>query len=151
MSFIDVSRLERDHGKFLAQHNGYIEESAKEAAAAGELIAKKRPGFTPRRARGAASRTKGRVIRRGKKTIIVQVQNSAKHAVFLEKGTRPHIIAARPFKKLRFKVGGQVIYRKSVRHPGTPAYRFLSKSRDVASRKFEQVMRPRMLRAAKSF
>ena len=151
MSVLDIRRLERDHGKFLAAHNQAVSDSAEEAAKAGERLAKRRPGFTPRRPNGAASKTKGRVIRRRGKVIRVQLSNTAKHAAILEKGSRPHIIAARPFKMLRFVAGGKVIFRKAVRHPGTSAFRFLSKGRDVASRRFEQAIRPRMIRAAKSF
>lgn len=148
--FVNVKRLERDHGKFIAQHRRYVDQSTQEAAAAGEKLSKGRPGFTHRT--GQTKRlTQGRVIRRGGKTIIVRLSNKAKYAAVLEKGSRPHIIRARGGKMLRFVVGGNVVFAKSVRHPGTPAYHFLSKGRDVASRKFEQIMRQRMTRAARSF
>lgn len=152
MSVLDIRRLERDHGKFIAAHHQAVSSSAEEAAKAGEKLSKQRPGFTPRRPHGAASKTKGRVIRRRGKVVRVELRNTAKHSRILEKGSRPHLIAARPFKTLRFKGrGGQWVFRKAVRHPGTPAYKFLSKGRDAASRKFEQVMRPRMSRISKSF
>lgn len=147
--FIDIRRLERDHGKFIAEHRRAIDDSSEEAAKAGERLSKERPGFTNRTGRTKA-KTRGQVIRRGGK-VIIRMSNNAKHAAVLENGSRPHIIAARPFKKLRFVVNGQVIYRKSVLHPGTKPYRFLSKGRDVASRKFEQLMATRMIRAARSF
>ncbi|MGL5911834.1 MAG: hypothetical protein ACRCZP_17660 [Phycicoccus sp.] len=45
---------------------------------------------------------------------------------FVIGGTRPHLINARAGKALRFTGrGGQVIYRRSVRHPGTAANPFL--------------------------
>lgn len=148
--FIDIRRLERDHGKFIAEHRRAVDQSVEESAKAGEKLSKNRPGFKHQTKR-TKRLTQGRVIRRGGKTIIVRLSNKAKHAAVLEKGSRPHVIRARRKSVLKFKIGGQWISKKSVRHPGTPAYHFLSKGRDVASRKFEQVMRPRMIRAARSF
>ena len=149
--FLDLRQLARSHERFKQNHNQAVELSATEAANAGEKLSRRRPGFTPRSPiGGAASRTKGRIIRRRGK-VIVRLENDAKHAAILEKGSRPHIIRAKPGKTLRFVKGGKTIFTKAVRHPGTKPYRFLSKGRDVASRKFEQVMRPRMIRAAKSF
>lgn len=150
MSVLDVRHVEREHKKFLKAHYRAVDSSADEAAKAGEKLSRLRPGFTPRSPRGAASKTKARVIRRRGRVVRVELKNTAKHARILEKGSKPHIIRARR-KPLRFVTGGRVVFARSVRHPGTPAFRFLSKGRDAASRKFEQVMRPRMSRIAKSF
>jgi hypothetical protein len=148
--FIDIRRLERDHGKFIAAHRQAVEDSAEEAAKAGERLSKERPGFKHRTG-NAKARTKGRVIRRGGK-VIVRMSNDAKYAAILEKGSRPHIIRPkRPGGFLRFEIQGRIVYARQVRHPGTKPYRFLSKGRDVASRMFEQVLRPRMIRAARGF
>jgi hypothetical protein len=43
-------------------------------------------------------------------------------------GTRPHLIRARRAKFLRFEVGGQVLYRKVVRHPGTDPNDFMGRA-----------------------
>lgn len=43
-------------------------------------------------------------------------------------GTRPHIIRARRAKYLRFEVGGQVMFRKMVRHPGTDPNDFMGRA-----------------------
>lgn len=43
-------------------------------------------------------------------------------------GSPPHIIRARRAKSLRFMVGGQVIFRKQVRHPGTTGTKFLERA-----------------------
>jgi hypothetical protein len=148
--FIDIRRLERDHGKFIAAHRHALADSADDAAKAGENLSKNRPGFK-HRSGNAKARTKGRVLRRGGK-VIIRMSNDAKYAAILEKGSRPHIIRPKkPGGVLRFNVGGQWVSARQVRHPGTKPYRFLSKGRDVASRMFEQVMRPRMIRAARSF
>ena len=41
-------------------------------------------------------------------------------------GTPPHIIRARRRKALRFVVGGRVVFRRQVRHPGTTGTLFLT-------------------------
>jgi hypothetical protein len=47
-----------------------------------------------------------------------EVVNTAPHALYVEKGTRPHTIKAKE-KSLRFNVGNRTVYAKQVRHPGT--------------------------------
>lgn len=51
-----------------------------------------------------------------------------KYTGFEEFGTEPHIITVRrkKVKALRFIAGGQVIFRRSVRHPGTKGSHFLT-------------------------
>lgn len=49
-----------------------------------------------------------------------------------EFGTPPHVIAARRRKALRFQVGGQVVFRSAVRHPGTRGTHFLTESLSLA-------------------
>ena len=40
-------------------------------------------------------------------------------AAFIEHGTRPHTIAARNARALRFNTSGGVVFARSVQHPGT--------------------------------
>jgi hypothetical protein len=49
---------------------------------------------------------------------------------FVLDGTRPHRIPKRPRpgKYLRFEIGGEVLFRKSVWHPGTRANNFLARA-----------------------
>ena len=51
-------------------------------------------------------------------------------AHFLEWGTAPHFIAAKNASALRFTVGGQTIFRKSVHHPGTRERPFMREARE---------------------
>jgi hypothetical protein len=51
-----------------------------------------------------------------------------RYAQWVHDGTRPHIIRARRKKVLKFRVGGQVIYRPLVHHPGTRARPFLERA-----------------------
>lgn len=44
---------------------------------------------------------------------------TAPYALFVEEDTRPHVIRARRARALRFRVGGLVLFRRSVNHPGT--------------------------------
>lgn len=53
------------------------------------------------------------------------VEATAEHAAYVEYNTRAHIIRAKNAKYLRFKKGGQVHFRKSVKHPGTTAQPFM--------------------------
>jgi hypothetical protein len=53
---------------------------------------------------------------------------TVKYAQWVHDGTRPHIIRARKKKALRFTVGGQVIYRPLVHHPGTRPQPFLARA-----------------------
>lgn len=64
------------------------------------------------------------------------IKASASHGIFIENGTKAHIIRAKKAKALRFEVGGQVIFAKEVRHPGTKANPFLKPAFDEHSIKF---------------
>lgn len=55
--------------------------------------------------------------------------SSAKHAIFVNDGTRPHVIEARRAKMLRFEIGGQTIFRRRVNHPGTKPRPFAAMAR----------------------
>ena len=48
------------------------------------------------------------------------------YAAAVHEGSRPHRIVARRAKALRFMMGGEVVFRKSVWHPGTKARPFLT-------------------------
>lgn len=54
-------------------------------------------------------------------------------AGFLEYGTRAHLIIAKG-RALRFETGGQAVYRRFVRHPGTKPRPFMHEARDVGER-----------------
>lgn len=56
-----------------------------------------------------------------------RVISGAGHSVFVHEGTAPHTIRpSQPTKMMSFRRRtGQVIYTKLVKHPGTPANKFL--------------------------
>jgi hypothetical protein len=48
-------------------------------------------------------------------------------------GSRPHVIARRRRKALRFVVAGRIVFRTRVMHPGTTGTRFLTDSLPLAA------------------
>jgi hypothetical protein len=47
---------------------------------------------------------------------------------YVIEGTRPHLIRPRRARALRFEVGGDVVFTKLVRHPGTRPNNFLARA-----------------------
>ena len=67
--------------------------------------------------------------------------------VYLEFGTRAHIIRAKKAKALHFFTGGKEVFAKYVNHPGTKPYPFLRPAFKVAStqlmRDIDRIMKGR--------
>jgi hypothetical protein len=59
---------------------------------------------------------------------IIAGGKGARYVMFEHDGTPPHIITVRRKKSLRFMSGGVVVFRKSVRHPGTTGTKFLTRA-----------------------
>lgn len=57
---------------------------------------------------------------------VITCDHRAVHYVL--NGTRPHLIRPRRARALRFEVGGDIVYTKLVRHPGTRANPFLQRA-----------------------
>ncbi len=58
--------------------------------------------------------------------------SSARHALFVEAGTRPHPIVARA-QFLRFEQHGSIRYARRVFHPGTKATNFMLTARNAGA------------------
>lgn len=56
------------------------------------------------------------------------VGSDVEYAAYVNDGTRPHRIPARPGGVLRFVWNGQVTYARYVQHPGTRAKPFLDRA-----------------------
>lgn len=54
----------------------------------------------------------------------------AQHALFVEAGTRAHVIEARRRQFLRFEVAGTIHFRRWVNHPGTKGTHFMFAARN---------------------
>lgn len=55
------------------------------------------------------------------------------YAGYVTAGTRPHLIAPRNAKVLRFTAGGQIVYASLVNHPGTKPNDFPRRALDQAT------------------
>lgn len=78
------------------------------------------------------------------------IQTKKTYASFLEEGTPAHTIRARG-RALRFSVGGETIYRRSVNHPGTKATHFFSLATTLAGQQMEAEFEQLAAEIAKAF
>jgi len=101
-----------------------------------------------------AGGTRGK-FRRLASGAVMRITNKAPHAKFLEFGTRPHRITAKPGKMLRFFLRGggssALMFRKSVMHPGTKPYRFLQAASKAGHGVAGSTLRRRMGAIARRF
>jgi hypothetical protein len=88
-----------------------------DAHRAGELVARQ---VAPRVSGALAESIEGRYLTFAGGTAEAVVEATAPHAEVVSKGSKPHEITALG-KALRFTVGGSVLLRKRVQHPGTKA------------------------------
>ena len=112
---------------------------------------KRRSGRTAKAASARIFRTKrGRRIRITNKS---KTRDGKPLALFLEGGTRPHIITARRARVLKFfwRKAGRVVFRYRVRHPGTRPYHFIRRSAEAASEATEKELRREMQQLARQF
>lgn len=57
-----------------------------------------------------------------------QIGAVAKHAPYVEFGTRPHLIEPVRARALCFTVGGEIVFARLVRHPGTKPQWFVRRA-----------------------
>ena len=60
----------------------------------------------------------------------MEIGSRSRYAIFVEKGTRPHMIYPVRARALRFVVDGKVVFARKVRHPGTRAQPFVKPTVD---------------------
>lgn len=58
----------------------------------------------------------------------IDVISTNPNTLFVNSGTRPHIIRPRRAQYLRFEVDGRVVYARSVNHPGFRGTRFMERA-----------------------
>jgi hypothetical protein len=68
---------------------------------------------------GIVEHTRGYIVVKGPPEVIGELDSVSNHAVFVNDGTRPHVIAPRYAKALRFEVWGEEVFAANVHHPGT--------------------------------
>ena len=64
----------------------------------------------------------------------------APHALFVQLGTRPHVIEPSKKKALRWTAGGVFAFAKRVNHPGYRGDAYLSRAADDAIRQFSAIV-----------
>lgn len=129
---INLSKVQAAHKKCLKAHQTMVTQELEAAGKIGAAHPGKHATFKHRTHRLEKS-TRHRVVRT-RSSHIVRLSNAVRYAPFLEFGTKPHVIAARRAKALRFTVRGQTLFRKSVNHPGTKPYKFLWRATNAAYR-----------------
>jgi len=149
---INLRQVQLGHRKFLAAHDAAVLAALNEARQAGIDYTAVHPQFTPRSgAQGLAHATSGTVVRTSRGAV-VRLQNRKKYAAAIDRGARPHVIRARSGGMLAFRGrDGQMVFRKSVHHPGNKPYRFLYRATMAAGRIFLKSMLLRMPRVAAQF
>lgn len=148
LTLTNLDEIRRSHDALLERQSRAVYSSLVIAGGQVRGHVATRPEFTPRTGKTQRA-TKTRVIRvRGGKTLIIQ--NNAKHASYLEHGTKPHRITARG-KALRFRVGRRYRFARSVSHPGSRAFKFLSKATEAGAERFERTLRSALTQIAQEF
>lgn len=70
-------------------------------------------------------------VRNGEVVILMSI-----HGLYVEYGTRPHVILPKNAKALSFKINGETVVTKKVNHPGTDPSPFV---RPVLYNKFQSI------------
>ena len=152
---LNLAAVQKAHKQFLREQDRAVDKSLDEGGEHAAYHVKTHSKFKRRSAtRSVKDSTKWRLVR-GKGGKVVRITNSKKRRGYdisagLEHGTRPHTIRAKS-GSLRFRAGGQLMFRRSVQHPGTRAYRFLSGATNAAYRFMGGRLEQRLSRLARRF
>lgn len=82
-------------------------------------------------------------------TGVVGVGKEAPYGPAVNYGSKPHVIAAVRAKSLRFVIGGAVLFRKSVMHPGTQPTMFMQNALKASVPKVREIIEGRIARFVK--
>lgn len=133
---IDVSAVGAFLGVFARELRSEVARAVWEAADAGAAEARNSAHFQDRSG-DLRGRTQARAISMEEAEIVADTP----YAHFVEWGTAPHLIHAKnkggddeeSYGVLRFEIGGEVLFRPYVFHPGTTADGFMARGRDKAA------------------
>jgi len=129
---IDIRAIHERHRWLMRSLENDVEAALEEAGRHAEWTVVEKSTFR-HRSNAVRDGTRTRVQRtRGARRLVIT--NVARHAAYLEYGTRPHIIRAKRGRSLSFfwlRVSKRMVIRQ-VRHPGTKPYHFLRFARDQA-------------------
>ncbi len=144
----NLGSLRRDHGRFLAAHSAMVGGVLYDVGNVAVAEVALHPGFTPRSG-DLQKATKPRVVRT-RNGRILRVANAKPYARAIEEGSKPHKIAARVGKALRFIGSGGIVFRRAVNHPGNKPYWFLRSAMGVAGTRAESMLHAGMQRVSRS-
>lgn|GEM_PF-2338014 len=151
MDAINIRGLVKQHKHFVQRLTRALDLSLERSTELAEQHVRRYSKFKQRSVRSLKNTTETRVVRtaRGR---VVSIKSPKRYASFVEFGTRPHIIRARKSKFLVFRGrSGALVFRRSVKHPGTKPTHFLWNATNAAYRFSIQDMTERAGRLAKEF
>lgn len=149
LQIVNLRDLHRAHERVLARTDTALAEAQVEAGQHAVEHVRHFPGFKPRTG-NLQKRTGYRTVRTSNGRLLT-VFNGARYAGPIDKGSPPHIIRARRGRALKFVVGGRVVFRRQVNHPGNRPYRFLQRATLAAGSLFERTMVAKMSAVARRF
>ncbi len=148
---VNLSQLKRSHQKLLAETEKAIDAALIEAAKHGKRDAARATKYKDRSGKlRAGTRSKIVKLKNGRRVVLL---NRRKYAAAIDKGSKAHIIRAKkPGGFLRFMgSGGNLVFRRMVRHPGTKPTYFLRDARTAAFDKAGSLLRSRLRSVARRF
>ena len=80
-------------------------------------------------------------IKIGKEYAEIVVGPTVSYAMFVEFGTRPHIIRPVYARYLRFEVAGRIVFAREVHHPGTRPNPFVRRTAEIIRQKLKEGMK----------
>lgn len=149
ISASSLNGIKAAHRKLLAGTTTAVAEASIEAGEFAVDFVRMHPGFKPRT--GALQQATQWQTVRAPGGRIVRIRNPKAYAAAIDLGSRPHDIVARRGNALAFTVGGKLMFRRRVRHPGTRPYRFLYRATNAAGRVLAQVLAVKMRKLSQNF
>jgi len=149
MTILDLARVKQAHTRFLAANERMVTSVLERTGTFAENYVRQHPTFK-RRTGKTQDKTSHRVVKLKSGATLV-IKNTAKHAMALEYGSRPHVIRPRRAIFLRFMVKGKAVFARKVNHPGNKPYKFLYRALNASGRIVEPNLRDDMAEIARKF
>lgn len=147
---VNFDEVVRGHRHFLAQHQRMVEDALRTAGKHAVDHVQKHATFKRRTGRLQDKTQASRVVRTSGGRLI-RVFNPLRYAAAIDTGSKRHVIEARRRKALRFMVGGRLVFRRRVMHPGTRPYKFLFRATHSAHRAMGDYLKREMTEIARRF
>ena len=80
-------------------------------------------------------------IRKTVSGLEAEIGSHVPYTIYVEYGTRPHVITPVHAHALSFEVGGETVFAKLVHHPGTKPNPFVRRTAEKTTRRIPQVWR----------